>query len=77
VGLLLVTALLVVPGAAARNLAKSAAGLFWWASVQALIASILGLYLPLSGISHRSDGYFGLRRFFRRELFLRGLKGAK
>ncbi len=45
VGLLLVTALLVVPGAAARNLAKSAAGLFWWASAQALIASVLGLYL--------------------------------
>lgn len=45
VGLLLVTALLVVPGAAARNLAHSARGLFWWASLVALLSSLLGLYL--------------------------------
>jgi zinc transport system permease protein len=45
VGLLLVTAMLVVPAAASRNLARNAAGLFWWASSQALFASIFGLYL--------------------------------
>ncbi len=45
VGLLLVTALLVVPAAAARNLAKSASGLFWWASVVAGVSSVTGLYL--------------------------------
>jgi zinc transport system permease protein len=44
VGLLLVTALLVVPAAAARNLAKSASGLFWWASMVAGISSVAGLY---------------------------------
>ncbi len=45
VGLLLVTALLVVPAAAGRNIAKGAGGLFWWALVVAAISSILGLYL--------------------------------
>lgn len=45
VGLLLVTALLVVPAATARNLARSASGLFWWASVLAAVSSMLGLYL--------------------------------
>lgn len=44
VGLLLVTALLVVPAAAARNLARNASGLFWWASLIAGISSVLGLY---------------------------------
>jgi len=45
VGLLLVTALLVVPAATARNLARSARGLFWWASLIAAISAVLGLYL--------------------------------
>lgn len=45
VGLLLVTALLVVPAAAGRNLARSASGLFWWSAVVAVLASVVGLYL--------------------------------
>ncbi|MCX6641498.1 MAG: metal ABC transporter permease [bacterium] len=45
VGLLLVTALLVVPAATARNLARSASGLFWWSSVVAGVSAFLGLYL--------------------------------
>ncbi|RJP74544.1 MAG: metal ABC transporter permease [Candidatus Zixiibacteriota bacterium] len=45
VGLLLVTALLVVPAATGRNLARSASGLFWWASLVAGISSVAGLYL--------------------------------
>jgi zinc transport system permease protein len=45
VGLLLVTALLVVPAAAARNLARSAGGLFWWSGVLAGVAALAGLYL--------------------------------
>ncbi len=48
VGLLLVTALLVVPAATARNLACSASGLFWWASLLAGMASLLGLYFSFS-----------------------------
>jgi len=43
VGLLLVTALLVVPAATARNLAKSAGGLFWFAILASLISGIGGL----------------------------------
>ena len=78
VGLLLVTALLVVPGAAARNLAKSAAGLFWWASVQALIASILGLYLSFVwGSATGATVILVCVAFFAASFFLRGLKGAK
>ncbi len=44
VGLLLVTALLVVPAAAGRNLARSASGLFWWSIIVAVVASVAGLY---------------------------------
>lgn len=43
VGVFLVTALLIVPAAAARNLARSAAGLFWWALVVALTSAVAGL----------------------------------
>ncbi|MFH1734208.1 MAG: metal ABC transporter permease [bacterium] len=45
VGLLLVTALLVVPAATGRNLARTASGLFWWSVLVAVIASVSGLYL--------------------------------
>lgn len=31
VGVLLVTAMLIVPAAAARNFARSAGSMFWWA----------------------------------------------
>jgi zinc transport system permease protein len=45
VGVLLVTALLVIPAASARNLARSASGLFWYAIILSVIASIAGLIL--------------------------------
>lgn len=45
VGLLLVTALLVVPAATGRNLARGAGGLLWWSCLAAGLSSILGLYL--------------------------------
>lgn len=45
VGVLLVTALLVVPAATARNLAKSAASTFWWAVAVNLSSALLGLIL--------------------------------
>ena len=45
VGLLLVTALLVVPAATGRNLARGAGGLFWWSCLVAGFSSIIGLYL--------------------------------
>ncbi len=43
IGLLLVTAMLVVPAAAARNLARSAGGMFWWAVLIGLLCGIAGL----------------------------------
>lgn len=45
VGVLLVTAMLVVPAAAARNLARNMAGLFWWAIAISVSSGILGLLL--------------------------------
>ncbi|TKJ40317.1 ABC transporter [candidate division LCP-89 bacterium B3_LCP] len=45
VGLLLVTALLVVPAAAARNLARSGSGLIWWSVLIATISAGVGLFL--------------------------------
>lgn len=45
VGVLLVTALLVVPAATARNLGKNMAGVFWWGIVIAIFSSICGLLL--------------------------------
>lgn len=43
VGVLLVTALLVVPAATARNLAKSAAKMYAWSVLLSLLSSVIGL----------------------------------
>lgn len=43
VGVLLVTALLVIPAAAARNLARSAGSLFWWGGAIAMTSAVGGL----------------------------------
>jgi zinc transport system permease protein len=43
IGLLLVTAMLVVPAATARNLARSAGGMFWWAVAVGLVCGVGGL----------------------------------
>ncbi len=45
VGVLLVTALLIVPAACARNLARSAAAMFWWALLVGMSSGICGLLL--------------------------------
>lgn len=45
VGVLLVTAMLVVPAATARNLARDMKGLFWWSIVVATSSAICGLIL--------------------------------
>jgi zinc transport system permease protein len=45
IGLFLVTAMLVVPSATARNLAKGLSGLFWAAMVCAMISGITGILL--------------------------------
>ena len=45
VGVLLVTALLVVPAACARNLARSLFGMFWWAIAISVASAFIGLAL--------------------------------
>ncbi|WP_297228914.1 metal ABC transporter permease [uncultured Desulfovibrio sp.] len=45
VGVLLVTALLIVPAATARHLARTAGGMFWWAQAVALSSGVAGLLL--------------------------------
>jgi zinc transport system permease protein len=43
VGLLLVTALLILPAASARNMARSSGALFWWSIIFAFLSGIIGL----------------------------------
>ena len=56
VGILLVTAMLIVPTAAARNLARSAGGMFWWALAIALVSSVAGLILSFDPRIHAPAG---------------------
>lgn len=43
IGVMLVTAMLIIPAAAAQNFAKSLSGMFGWAIVVSLISTILGM----------------------------------
>ncbi|MDO5536161.1 MAG: metal ABC transporter permease [Desulfovibrionaceae bacterium] len=45
VGVLLVTALLIVPAACARNISRSLRGMFWWAIVISVVSAFTGLVL--------------------------------
>lgn len=45
VGVLMVTALLIVPAAAARTFARSARGMVWWAQLIGISSSIAGLWI--------------------------------
>ena len=56
VGVLLVTALLIVPAATARNLARSAGGMFWWAQGVALFSGVAGLLLSAQSWLGTSSG---------------------
>jgi zinc transport system permease protein len=52
VGLLLVNALLVVPAATSRNIARTVGGMFWGSVAVALVSGLAGLFLsPLFGFS--------------------------
>ena len=46
-GVLLVTAMLIVPAASARSLARSAGGMFWWAILVSLTSAVAGLALSV------------------------------
>ncbi len=47
-GILLVTALLVIPAATGRNLARSAGGMFWWSIAAGLLSSVIGTLASFS-----------------------------
>lgn len=56
VGVLLVTAMLIVPAATARNLAHSAGGMFWWALLVGLSSAFVGLVLSAQEWLSTSSG---------------------
>lgn len=56
VGVLLVTAMLIVPAAAARNLARSAGGMFWWALLVALVSAVAGLLISAQSWARTATG---------------------
>ncbi len=56
VGVLLVTALLIVPAAAARNLARSAGGMFWWAMLVSLTSAVTGLLVSAQDWANTATG---------------------
>jgi len=56
VGVLLVTALLIVPAAAARNLARSAGAMFWWALLISLSSAVAGLLISAQDWARTATG---------------------
>lgn len=55
-GVLLVTALLIVPAAAARNLAVSAGGMFWWTLLISISSAVSGLLLSAQEWARTATG---------------------
>jgi zinc transport system permease protein len=56
VGVLLVTAMLIVPAAAARNFARSAGSMFWWALLVSLTSAVFGLILSAQDWARTATG---------------------
>jgi zinc transport system permease protein len=56
VGVFLVTAMLIVPAATARNLARSASSLFWWALVVSVTSAVAGLILSAQPWANTATG---------------------
>jgi zinc transport system permease protein len=56
VGVLLVTALLIVPAAAARNFARSAGSMFWWAVLIGFTSSVSGLLISAQDWARTATG---------------------
>lgn len=56
VGVLLVTAMLVVPTATARNLARSAGGMFWWSLAVAWSSALAGLAISAQPWARTATG---------------------
>ncbi len=56
VGVLLVTAMLIVPAAAARNFARSAGAMFWWALAISATSAVAGLLLSAQDWARTATG---------------------
>jgi len=56
VGVLLVTAMLIVPAAAARNVARSAGAMFWWAMLFSLTSAVMGLLISAQDWARTATG---------------------
>jgi zinc transport system permease protein len=56
VGVLLVTAMLIVPAAAARNFARSAGGMFWWALLVSVTSAVAGLLISAQDWARTATG---------------------
>ncbi|MEF3169264.1 MAG: metal ABC transporter permease [Deltaproteobacteria bacterium] len=56
VGVLLVTAMLIVPAAAARNFARCAGGMFWWALVVSITSAVTGLVVSAQDWARTASG---------------------
>lgn len=56
VGVFLVTAMLIVPAATARNLARSAGAMFWWALAVGLTSAVAGLLVSAQPWAHTATG---------------------
>jgi len=56
VGVLLVTAMLIVPAAAARNLARSAGSMVWWSLLVSLSSAVIGLLISAQEWARTATG---------------------
>lgn len=56
VGVLLVTAMLIVPAAAARNFARSARSMFWWAQGISVFSAMAGLLISAQDWARTATG---------------------
>lgn len=56
VGVLLVTAMLIVPAAAARNVARSAGSMFWWALLVSVSSAVTGLIISAQDWARTATG---------------------
>ncbi|WP_054030460.1 metal ABC transporter permease [Desulfatitalea tepidiphila] len=56
VGVLLVTAMLIVPAAAARNLARTAGGMVWWALLVSTTSAVIGLLISAQEWARTATG---------------------
>jgi len=56
VGILLVTAMLIVPAAAARNFARSAGSMIWWAVIVSATSSVAGLLISAQDWARTATG---------------------